>query len=219
MRILLIDQLLGQGIQVGLTQEAYTVDWVHDGADADRALQHEHFDLVILDLSLPELSGMKVLQQLRSRNDATPVLILTARETMEDRILGLDAGADDYMSKPFELEELFARLRALLRRTSARASVLITHGLIVLDPRTHAVTLNGDPIPLPRREFSLLHKLLENKGRVIPRETLMQSLYGWGSDVESNALEVHIHNLRKKLGSTLIRTIRGVGYIIEEAKS
>jgi two-component system response regulator QseB len=220
MRILLVedDELLGDGLRVGLVQYGYAVDWLKDGISADQALKTETFELVVLDLGLPKMSGIQVLQNLRARGLTMPVLILTARESVEDRVKGLDSGADDYLTKPFDLDELCARLRALQRRFSARAEPLLTHEGICLDPASHTVTLNNETINVSRREFALLQKLLENAGRVLSRENLTQSLYGWGEDVDSNALEVHIHNLRKKFGQTFIRTIRGIGYMIDKSK-
>jgi len=220
MRILLIedDELLGDGIRSGLKQHGYTVDWVKDGQAALHALRNEHFGGVVLDLGLPKRSGLDVLRSARSRGITTPIIILTARESTKDRVKGLDAGADDYLVKPFDLDELCARIRALQRRTVARAKPIITYGSISVDPAAHAVTLNNQTIPLSRREFTLLKKLLENIGRVISRDQLTQTLYGWSDDIDSNALEVHVHNLRKKFGSALpIRTIRGVGYMVEKA--
>lgn len=218
MRILLIedDELLGHGICTGLSQLGYTVDWLKDGQSADQALQTESFDTIILDLGLPKISGIDILENLRGRGTTTPVLILTAKDTTEDRVMGLDSGADDYMSKPFELDELCARIRALLRRFSSRAEPILEYNNIILDPASHAVCIDEKPVTLSRREFALLYKLLENSGRVLSRENLMQSVYGWEEDVDSNALEVHIHNLRKKFGPKFIRTIRGVGYMIEK---
>ncbi len=218
MRILLVedDELLGDGLRTGLIQSGYTVDWLKDGLSADQALQTENFDIIVLDLGLPKLPGIKVLQNLRARGLTIPVLILTARESIEDRVKGLDSGADDYLTKPFDLGELNARLRALQRRFTDRAVPLIVHENIKLDPAAHTVTMNDEPVNVSRREFALLHKLLENAGRVLSREHLTQSLYGWGEDVDSNALEVHIHNLRKKFGQDFIRTIRGIGYMIEK---
>jgi two-component system response regulator QseB len=220
MRLLVVedDELLGDGVCAGLSQYGYTVDWVKDGQSALQALSSESFDMVVLDLGLPKLSGLEVLKAVRGKNITTPVVILTARETVEDRVKGLDAGADDYIVKPFDLDELCARLRALQRRISARAKPEITHGDIVLDPASHSVHVGKEELNISRREFVLLQKLLENPGRVLSRELLTQTLYGWGYDVDSNALEVHIHNLRKKLGTPLIRTIRGVGYMIEKEK-
>lgn len=220
MRVLLVedDELLGDGLRVGLTQYGYTVDWLKDGQSADQALKTENFELIVLDLGLPKLAGINVLQNLRSRGQTTPVLILTARESIEERVKGLDSGADDYLTKPFDLDELRARLRALQRRFSSRAEPLLVHGAITLDPAAHTVSLNNEPLVLSRREFALLHKLLENTGRVLSRENLTQSLYGWGEDVDSNALEVHVHNLRKKFGQDFIQTIRGIGYMIHKIK-
>jgi two-component system response regulator QseB len=220
MRILLVedDELLGDGLRTGLVQYGYAVDWLKDGVSADQALKTETFDMVVLDLGLPKLPGINVLQNLRTRGLTMPVLILTARESVEDRVKGLDSGADDYLTKPFDLDELCARLRALQRRFSSRAEPILIHDNIRLDPASHTVVLNNEPINVSRREFALLSKLLENAGRVLSREHLTQSLYGWGEDVDSNALEVHIHNLRKKFGQTFIRTIRGIGYMIDKSK-
>ncbi|MDR3492953.1 MAG: response regulator [Gammaproteobacteria bacterium] len=220
MRVLLVedDELLGDGLRTGLVQYGYAVDWLKDGISADQALKTDSFELVVLDLGLPKMSGIQVLQNLRARGLTMPVLILTARESVEDRVKGLDSGADDYLTKPFDLDELCARLRALQRRFSARAEPLLTHEGICLDPASHTVTLNDESINVSRREFALLQKLLENAGRVLSREHLTQSLYGWGEDVDSNALEVHIHNLRKKFGQNFIRTIRGIGYMIDKNK-
>jgi two-component system response regulator QseB len=220
MRVLLVedDELLGDGLRSGLVQYGYAVDWLKDGLSADQALKTENFDLVVLDLGLPKMTGIAVIQNLRARGQTMPVLILTARESVEDRVKGLDSGADDYLTKPFDLDELCARLRALQRRFSSRADPLLVHEQISLDPASHTVTLHGETINVSRREFALLHKLLENSGRVLSREHLTQSLYGWGEDVDSNALEVHIHNLRKKFGQTFIRTIRGIGYMIDKSK-
>lgn len=215
MRILLVedDPLLGDGTRAGLAHYGYTVDWLKDGLAAIHALKSEQFDLIILDLGLPKRSGLQVLQDLRGFGVMTPVLILTASDGVENRVKGLDSGADDYLTKPFDLDELCARLRALQRRHAARAAPEITYGSLSLDPAAHAVTLGGTLVHLPRREFALLQKLLDNTGHVISRELLTQTLYGWGEDVDSNAIEVHVHNLRKKLGGNFIRTIRGVGYM------
>lgn len=220
MRVLLVedDELLGDGVRVGLKQFGYVVDWVKDGQSALQAILSETFDTIVLDLELPKRSGLEVLKSARSRNITTPVLILTARELVEDRVKGLDAGADDYLVKPFDLGELSARIRALQRRTAARAELLITYGDLSLDPASRTAFLKEEPVILSRREFALLHKLLENVGRVLSREQLTQTLYGWGDEIDSNALEVHIHNLRKKFGHHVIRTIRGVGYVIEKEK-
>lgn len=218
MRLLLVedDIQLGDAIKVGLTQFGYTVDLLKDGDSAKLALSNEHFDLVILDLGLPKLSGLKLLQSIRNAGNAVPVIILTARDSIDDRVKGLDAGADDYMTKPFDMDELCARVRALIRRSSGRADSTIQYRNIELDPAAHSVTVDDIEINVPRREFSLLQKLLENCGHVLSREQLMQSIYGWEEDVDSNTLEVHIHNLRKKLNANFIRTIRGIGYMVEK---
>lgn len=221
MRILLVedDELLGDGLRTGLIQYGYTVDWLKNGADADQALKTDKFDVIVLDIGLPRMTGIQVLNNFRSRGEITPVIILTARESVEDRVKGLDAGADDYLIKPFDLDELCARLRALQRRSVTRAEPTIIHNDIVLDPAAHTVKLEGEFVNVSRREFALLFKLLENAGRVLSREHLAQSLYGWGDDVDSNALEVHIHNLRKKFGQDFIHTIRGIGYMIDKSKN
>ncbi len=216
MRILLVedDPELGDGLSIGLRQAGFAVDWLQDGNSADQALQSESFDLVVLDLGLPRLSGMDVLNRARSRGLAVPILILTARDATGDKVSGLDAGADDYLVKPIDLDELSARIRALTRRSAGRAAPLLTHGELSVDLAAHGVTLAGHEIELSSREFSLLQILLENAGRVMTRTQLEQSIYGWRDEPDSNALEVHIHHLRKKLGGDLIRTLRGVGYTI-----
>ncbi|UCV29849.1 response regulator [Ferribacterium limneticum] len=216
MRILLVedDPELGDGLTVGLRQAGFAVDWLRDGHGADQALQSESFDFVVLDLGLPRLSGMEVLNRARGRGQAMPILILTARDATGDKVSGLDAGADDYLVKPIDLDELTARIRALTRRSAGRAAPLLTHGELSVDLAAHRVTLSGQEVELSSREFSLLQQLLENAGRVLTRTQLEQSLYGWRDEPDSNALEVHIHHLRKKLGSELIRTLRGVGYTI-----
>lgn len=218
MRILLVedDELLGDALKAGLTQFDYAVDWLKDGESALLALKTETFELIILDLGLPKLMGMELLKLARKNNIKAPILILTAHDSIDDRVNGLDNGADDYMTKPCDLDELAARARALIRRSQGRANALIHYENITLNPAAHLVLLNGKPINISRREFSLLHKLLENNGQVLSRESLVQSIYGWDDDVESNALEVHVHNLRKKLNANFIKTIRGVGYIVEK---
>jgi len=222
MYILLVedDELLGDGIKNGLTQMGDTVDWVQDGKTAQDAIiaPHSEFDAIILDIGLPGVSGLEVLKHIRDRGITTPVLLLTARETVDDRVKGLDAGADDYLTKPFDLSELSARLRALRRRAQSRANPKLVYGELELDPAAHMVEFKGEEVIVSRREFALLLKLVENAGRVLSRDQLNQTLYGWGDSVDSNALEVHIHNLRKRFGSSLIRTIRGVGYIVEKQK-
>jgi two-component system OmpR family response regulator/two-component system response regulator QseB len=216
MRILLAedDPQLGDGLTVGLRQDGYAVDWVKDGIAADLALKSESFDLLVLDLGLPRLAGMEVLARLRGRGQSLPVLILTARDATGNKIAGLDSGADDYVVKPIDLDELAARVRALARRAAGRAAPLLQHGDLVLDPAAHQVTRAGMPVELSGREFALLQTLLENRGRVMTRAQLEGSLYGWRDEPDSNALEVHVHHLRKKLGAELIKTLRGVGYLV-----
>ena len=215
MRILLVedDRMLGDGLQAGLTQVGYAVDWLRDGEAAVAALSTESFAAVVLDLGLPKRDGLSVLQWLRSRHDTTPVLILTARDQLADRVRGLDLGADDYVLKPFDLDEIAARLRALVRRAHGHPEPLLTLGEIELNPAARTVRRGGLAIDLTPREFDLLHLLLENADRVLTRRTLEEQLYTWNDAVDSNALEVHIHHLRKKLGNDLIRTVRGVGYM------
>ena len=215
MRILLVedDRMLGDGLQAGLTQAGYAVDWLRDGEAAVAALSTEHFAAVVLDLGLPKRDGLSVLQWLRGRHDATPVLILTARDQLEDKVRGLDLGADDYVLKPFDLDEIAARLRALVRRAHGRPEPLLSLGEVELDPAARSVTCAGATVELTPREFDLLQLLLENSGRVLTRRALEEQLYTWNDAVDSNALEVHIHHLRKKLGNELIRTVRGVGYM------
>lgn len=220
MRLLLIedDVSLGEGIYQALSRDGYTTDWIKDGSSALHSLLSETFDLAILDLGLPRMDGLEVLRRLRSSGSNLPVLILTARDATEDRIAGLDAGADDYLVKPFDLAELKARLRALMRRSAGRAQLRIEHAGISLDPVSHQVTYQGQPVSLTPKEYQLLYELLSPPGRVMTRERLTQLLYGWNDEAESNTLEVHIHHLRKKLSSDLIRTIRGVGYLVQEAR-
>lgn len=217
MRLLLVedDRPLGEAVQAGLRQNGFTVDWVRDGEAADHALTIESFDLLVLDLQLPGRDGLQVLRRLRGRGSRLPVLVLTARDTVEDRVTGLDSGADDYLVKPFDLAELCARIRALLRRDSGRATPMIIHGLLRLDPAARKVCVEGEPVALSSREFALLQLLLENAGRVLSRERLEEALYGWDSAVDSNTVEVYVHHLRKKFGNDLIRTVRGVGYLVE----
>ena len=218
MRLLLVedDELLGDAVKTGLTQFGYIVDWLKNGDIAGNILKTESFDLIILDLSLPKVSGMTLLQTIRQSQNRTPVIILTARESIDDRIKGLDAGADDYITKPFDLNELGARVRALTRRAQGRADTVLQYANITIDPAAHSVFIDGQPINVPRREFALLQKLIESRGQVLSREQLMQSMYSWDEEVDSNALEVHIHNLRKKLNANFIRTIRGVGYLVDK---
>ena len=218
MRILLVedDLALGEGIRTALKPEGYTVDWLQDGVSALHALSHERFELVILDLGLPRMDGLQLLKQLRGAANPLPVLVLTARDATADRIAGLDAGADDYLTKPFDVAELKARLRALLRRSFNRPQPALEYRGISLDPVSQEVCYQGRVINLPRKEFLLLHELIAQPGRVLTRDRLQQALYGWDEEVESNALEVHIHHLRKKFFSELIRTVRGVGYLVDK---
>jgi two-component system response regulator QseB len=219
MRLLLVedDTMIGEAVRQGLRKQGLTVDWVQDGALAKAALTTETFDMVLLDLGLPKLDGLQVLRWLRGSGHKTPVLILTARDSVDDRIKGLDAGADDYIVKPFDFDELAARVRAVLRRQSGRAENIIEHLGIALDPASHQVTRDGKPVNLSHREFALLEALLERPGQVLSRTQLEERLYGWGEEVESNAVEVHIHNLRKKLGAEYIQNVRGVGYRVRSA--
>ena len=216
MRILLVedDYFLGDATKAGLTSDGYTVDWFKDGIQAELALESSEFDGVVLDLGLPGKDGLAVLKSMRNRDDTTPVIILTARDLTDDKVKGLDAGADDYLIKPFDLSELSARLRALIRRSLGRADPIIKIGSISLNPASHEVRADNAIIELSQREFSLLQLLMENVGRVLSRSSLEENIYGWNEEVDSNALEVHIHHLRKKLGSSFIQTIRGVGYTI-----
>lgn len=219
MRVLLVedDELLGSGVCAGLEQHGYRVDWLRDGRLAAAALHDEEPDLLVLDLGLPGMDGLRILDQLRDRGSTLPVLALTARDTVEDRIAGLDHGADDYLVKPFDLGELAARLRAILRRRSGRAAPVVRHGDLVFDPASRAVCIGDQQIPLPGKALAILEALLERPGMPLSRERLENILYGWDEGVESNAVEVHIHHLRKKLGKDRIRTIRGLGYMIPKA--
>src|SRR5690242_4324740 len=218
MRILLVedDPLLGDGLAAGLRQSGFAVDWLKDGESADAALKSETFDLLVLDLGLPKLTGLDVLKKLRARANPMPVLILTARDATADKVLGLDSGADDYLVKPVDLDELAARVRALTRRGAGRTAPLIVHGALQVDPAGRKVVLDGHPVDLSTREFAILEALLENAGRVLTRAQLEQNVYGWTAEPDSNAVEVHIHHLRRKLGNNLIKTLRGVGYMIEK---
>lgn len=216
MRVLVVedDALLGDAIQAGLKQSGYAVDWMKDGISAEQALTTEPYAAVVLDLGLPRLSGLEVLRRLRGRNIPLPVLILTAMDTVDDRIKGLDAGADDYLVKPFDMGELAARLRALIRRASGNTEPLLQIAGVKLDPAAHRVLYRDKPVELSAKEFALLHALMLNAGKVLSRAKLEEQLYAWGDEVESNAVEVHIHHLRRKLFPELIETIRGVGYLM-----
>ena len=216
MRLLLVedDAMVGAGIRTGLRQQGYSVDWVRDGAAAELATLTTVYDAILLDIGLPKKTGLDLLALWRQQKNSTPVLIITARDAVADRIRGLDAGADDYLVKPFDLDELAARLRALLRRRAGRASPVIEHGALTLDPASHLVTLGGAEVRLSAREFALLHALLENPGVPLSRAQLEDRLYGWEEEVGSNAVEVHIHSLRRKLGNEWVRNVRGVGYLV-----
>jgi two-component system response regulator QseB len=214
MRLLLVedDRMIGAGIRKGLQQEGHVVDWVQDGAAAEAALAAERYALVLLDLGLPRRDGFAVLDGLRRRGERVPVLILTARDAVADRVKGLDHGADDYLVKPFSLEELAARIRAVARRHEGRAEPVVTFGDLELDPSARSVRLRGRSVPLSAREFALLEALLARPGVPLSRAQLEERIYGWGEEVASNSVEVHVHNIRKKLGEDAIRTVRGVGY-------
>lgn len=216
MRILLVedDRMIAEGVRKALRGEGFAVDWVQDGEAALMAAGSETYDLVLLDLGLPKRDGLEVLRSLRSRGNALPVLIVTARDAVADRVKGLDAGADDYLVKPFDLDELGARMRALIRRQAGRCESVIRHGPLTLDSAAHQVTLDGVPVALSAREFALLEALLARPGAVLSKTQLEEKMYGWGEEIGSNTVEVYIHALRKKLGADLIRNVRGLGYMI-----
>jgi two-component system OmpR family response regulator/two-component system response regulator QseB len=216
MRILLAedDPLLGDGLRAGLRQQGFQVDWVRDGEAAERELRAEPYAAAVLDLGLPMKDGLDVLAAVRRAGVTLPVLVLTARDAVPDRVRGLDVGADDYVVKPVDLDELAARLRALVRRSHGLVQQQLVAQDVVLDAAARTVTRGGEPVTLSTREFDLLHALLLNAGRVLTREQLEQHLYSWGQEVESNAVEVHVHHLRRKLGTGLIQTVRGVGYLL-----
>ncbi len=218
MRLLLVedDEILGDGLVEGLKMEGYAVDWLTNGKLADEALKINSYELIVLDLNLPDMEGLDILKALRARKDETPVMVLTAKDTVPDRVMGLDSGADDFVIKPFELDEVCARLRALARRNEGRSVPNIEYKGIVLDPASRQVSWNDEKVDLSQKEFEILSFLMGNIGRVISRARLEESMYSWDSDVESNTVEVHIHHLRKKLDPSIIRTVRGVGYIIDE---
>jgi DNA-binding response OmpR family regulator len=216
MRVLVVedDLLLGEAICIGMRQRGFAADWVRDGMAADTALKTETFAAVILDLGLPRLSGMQLLRQRREAHDGTPVLILTARDAIQERVQGLDAGADDYVVKPVDLDELAARLRALVRRRGGDAQPLLQVGALRIDPAARHVDWHDAPVELSPREFDLLLEFARSPNRFLSKEQLTERLYGWNDEVESNALEVHIHHLRRKLDPSLIVTQRGVGYML-----
>ncbi|MBI3144719.1 MAG: response regulator [Pseudogulbenkiania sp.] len=219
MRILLIedDAMIGDGLKAGLGQLGFVVDWFRHGKDGLAALSSAPYDAVVLDLGLPGMDGMAVLAAWRRAGRSEPVLVLTARDALPERLKGLDAGADDYLVKPFALAEVAARLRALIRRRHGQSGPLFSHGGVSFDPVARRATLSGEPLELTARELSLLELLLASKGRVLPRELIEEKLYGWGQELDSNAVEVHVHHLRKKLGSAFIKTVRGVGYTLGES--
>jgi two-component system OmpR family response regulator/two-component system response regulator QseB len=216
MRILVAedDALLGDALQAGLKQRGFDADWVRDGVAADIALGSEPYAAVVLDLGLPRRDGMTVLAAQRAKGNAVPVLVLTARDAVDDRIKGLDTGADDYVVKPVDLDELAARLRALVRRSRGEPSAVLEVGALAIDPAARTVHFRGSPVALKPREFNLLYEFARNAGRVLTREQIEQRLYAWGEEVESNAVDVHIHHLRRKLAPDVIRTVRGVGYLL-----
>jgi len=218
MRILLIedDPMIGRAMSAGFTDAGFSLDWVQDGRAADLSLAAGVYDIAVLDLGLPKKDGMAVLRTLRSSGNAMPVLIVTARDAVADRIAGLDAGADDYILKPFDLDELIARVRAVLRRHAAAASSQLVCGRVTLDPMRKVVTLDGEQVALAAREFALLEVLMQRPGTVLSRKKLEESVYNWDDDLGSNAVEVHIHRLRRKLGTDFIRNVRGVGYRVSE---
>jgi two-component system response regulator QseB len=219
MRLLVVedDPMIGESIEAGLRGENYAVDWVRDGHGAELALAGFAYDLVLLDLGLPKLQGLQLLRQYRGRGGDVPILIVTARDGTASRVEGLDAGADDYLVKPFDLDELLARIRALLRRRVARTQSAVSHGALTLNLATHEVTLAGAPLKLSAREFSVLRALLDSPGSVVTKAQLEEKLYGWNEEIESNAVDVYIHHLRKKLGAGFITNVRGVGYKLAAA--
>lgn len=221
MRVLLVedDSLLGKAVKTGLEQQDHAVDWVQDGAAAELALLTGEYAALVLDLGLPKQDGMMLLKKLRAKGNGVPVLIITARHEMSDRVAGLDAGADDFIIKPFDLEELGARLRAVVRRAGGRASSDLVHGHLKVNSAARTVSLGDQPISLTAREFAILTQLLEHKGKVLSKQQLQEGLYSWTDEVESNTVEVHVHHLRRKLGRDLIKTMHGVGYMIDERVS
>jgi len=216
MRVLLVedDPMIGRSVEDGLRQDGFSVDWVRDGASAQAALHANRYDAVLLDLGLPGKSGSEILKAIRASGDTTPVLIITARDAVSDRIAGLNSGADDYIVKPFDLDELAARVRAVRRRHAGRAGSVVQAGRVTFDAASRRVTLDGAEVALSARELALLEALLDRPGAILSRAQLEERIYGWGEEIESNAVEVHIHSLRKKLGADFIKTVRGVGYMI-----
>ncbi|MBY0440149.1 MAG: response regulator transcription factor [Burkholderiales bacterium] len=221
MRILLVedDTMIGDSVRSALKHVGFAVDWVRDGRAAQSTLATERFDLVLLDLGLPQVSGLDVLRALRTQKDATPVIIVTARDDLASRVAGLDAGADDYLVKPFELEELTARMRAVIRRHVGRAEPAIEVGLVTLDPTTRTVAVSGEQVILSAREYAVLEAMMLRPGAILSRAQLEDRLYGWGEEIESNAISVYVHQLRRKLGDDFIHTVRGVGYYVGKPRA
>ncbi len=219
MRLLLVedDTMIGESVYDLLRAEHHAVDWVRDGDMADTALRTQTYDVVLLDLGLPRRDGLEVLRDLRARKDRTPVLVATARDAVAERVRGLDAGADDYVLKPYELDELLARIRALARRAAGRAEPVYEHKGVSIDPATREVSVNGEPVVLSAREWAVLEPLIARPGRVLSRAQLEEKLYSWKDEISSNAVEVYIHGLRKKLGAELVLNVRGVGYMVPKA--
>lgn len=219
MRILVVedDRHIGSALQRALRADQHAVDWVLDGRSAESALQQGEYDLALLDLGLPQKDGIEVLKAVRARRNRVPVLVLTARDTPADVVRGLDSGADDYLVKPFDLDVLLARIRALARRTAGRAEPLIAHLGVALNPVTREVTREGTPVVLGPKEFAILQALLSRPGAVLSRAQLEEKLYGWAEEIESNAVEVYVHGLRRKLGQDFVRNVRGVGYMVPKA--
>ena len=216
MRVLVVedDPMIGRAVVAGLHQQGYAVDWVRDGAEAELALGHAVYDVALLDLGLPRRDGLEVLKGVRRAKNDLPILIITARDAVADRIAGLDSGADDYLVKPFDLDELLARTRAVIRRHGGRSQSEIAYGALTLDPARRRVLFQGAEVELSPREFAVLEALLKEPGAVVSRERLEDAVYGWGEEVGSNSIEVHVHHLRRKLAPQLIRNVRGVGYRI-----
>lgn len=220
MRVLLVedDRMIGEAVQQALKEATYAVDWVRDGQMALTTLDTQDYGLVLLDLGLPKKDGLEVLRAIRSKDNPVPLLIITARDTVEDRIRGLDGGADDYVLKPFNMAELLARMRAVIRRKGGIAGPLLSNGVLALDPATREVSFNGEPARLSAREFSLLHALMVRPGAILSRAELEDRIYGWNEEVESNAVEFLIHSLRKKLGSDAVKNVRGMGWMVSKEK-
>ncbi|MDQ3260225.1 MAG: winged helix-turn-helix domain-containing protein [Pseudomonadota bacterium] len=219
MRVLLVedDTMIGESVRIGLRHDGFAVDWVQDGKAAEFALKSESYALLLLDLGVPKKNGLDVLRDLRAGHNPISVLVLTARDAIADRVIGLDCGADDYLAKPFDLDELTARIRALIRRQSGRSETVMRFAELTLNPTTHQARIGDKDIPLSAKEFALLEALIDRAGAILSRAQLEQRLYGWNEEVDSNAVEVHIYNLRKKLGRDLIRNVRGIGYMLAKS--